>query len=152
MSSITSPKPKLLHHDQPAEAPGAKSSRILAPSGRWFREPGDTPFNTPADQPPPRSLKPGGGAIPSSPAARVAPLNAASAMRGRGIGIGIAPTPSVAHAATPGNTPSSMERISHRIATNLLLGEQPQGQDRNGNGNRIAPSYEWVLGCSEVVG
>jgi hypothetical protein len=52
--------------------------------------------------------------------ARGRPINAASAMRGRGVG---------GYTATPGNTPSSVERIGRRIASNLFIGGD---QDKSG--------------------
>jgi hypothetical protein len=59
----------------------------------------------------------------------------------------------VAHAITPGNTPSSLERITKRIAGNLLADGHGQAQaqaraQQNSVGvidpglGRIAPSYE----------
>lgn len=95
----------------------------------------------------------------STPLGGLKPLNAASAMRGRGltnafppdsIGSG-APGPvraigiphnkanEVPHAFTPGNTPSSMERVSKRMASNLMVGNQGGG---GSSINRIVPSYE----------
>lgn len=47
-----------------------------------------------------------------------------AAIRGKGI----------AHAITPGNTPSSLERITRRITNTLTVGEV--------SSNKIAPSYE----------
>lgn len=105
------------------------------------------------------------GTVPSSlstPLGEARPLNTVSAMRGRGIGIGAVlssvggagvagrsvgiPSAGVAvsagdmaHAATPGNTPSSMERISKRMAKNLIHGNQAGGV---GGANKIMPSYE----------
>ena len=94
--------------------------------------------------------------IPSSlstPLGGLQPLNAATAMRNRssGVGIGIGGVSANAngngigngngHAQggggfTPGNTPSSLERVSRRLANNLMVGP------RDGVTNQIAPSYE----------
>lgn len=57
--------------------------------------------------------------------ARGRPINAASAMRGRGVG---------GYTATPGNTPSSVERIGRRIASNLFIGAGDQDQTGGGGG------------------
>lgn len=45
----------------------------------------------------------------------------------------------VPHAFTPGNTPSSLERISKRMASNLMVGG---GQGGGSAMNKIMPSYE----------
>ena len=126
MSSLTSPKPVV----KPARATTiSKTAHIPAHLAK--RHDSATPFNTPADKVPVSAKLPI-SAVRDQVAGR--PINAASAMRGRGI----APHP---HAATPSNTPSSMERISRRIAQNLVVGatsSTPQG-------NKIVPSYESVV-------
>ena len=54
----------------------------------------------------------------------------------------------IQHAITPGNTPSSVERITRKIASNLLGGTNPpQGasasaQGQGQGGSQIVPSYE----------
>jgi hypothetical protein len=129
---------------------------------------GDTPYNTPASprRAPILAPRPSFGGmlaptsetgIPSSlstPLGHARPLNAALAMRSRGVaaaasgngnvgrgGVGI-PAGKVAevpYALTPGNTPSSMERISKRMASNLKIGDHTGGVE---GVNRIMPSYE----------
>lgn len=125
-----------------------------------------TPFNTPADAPPlmsgsivgrspivPRAgpgagagsgaaLAPAykgsgrGGGISGGPAGGGArPIGGLAAIRGGRGGGAFAP-----HAITPGNTPSSLEKISRRMARNLSVDEGGQGPAEN----RIAPSYECV--------
>ncbi|KAK4686563.1 hypothetical protein P7C73_g3563, partial [Tremellales sp. Uapishka_1] len=143
MSSLSAPVPKLLvpnsplpptaeephfHTQQPAPAPSKPIHAVPTHlrTGPDARE-SFTPQNTPAE---PLAIG-------------RTPINAvhASAMRGKGIplpgggGIGRGPlTP------TPGNTPSSMEKISKRIATNLLVGNSLGNAPL---GNKIVPqSYE----------
>ena len=80
----------------------------------------------------------------------VQPLNAAAAMRGRAIGVGIggAAREGLNHgqggqggadkdAFTPGNTPSSLERVSRRLANTLQMVDPKEGVT-----HQIAPSYE----------
>jgi hypothetical protein len=87
---------------------------------------------------------------------QVQPLNAATAMRGRAIGVGIGiagagggnghsaggsangqQSMQAQGAFTPGNTPSSLERVSRRLANNLMVGQKETGVT-----HQIAPSYE----------
>lgn len=85
------------------------------------------------------------------------PLNAAAAMRGRAIGVGIGggnggngagghgggnahgqgQNMQAQGGFTPGNTPSSLERVSRRLASNLMVGGKETGVT-----HQIAPSYE----------
>lgn len=125
--------------------------------------PGDTPYNTPAapvaSSPMTITSRPSiahSAVVPSSlstPLGSVRPINTVSAMRGRGIGIG-APGGAgkrgddLPPAFTPGNTPSSLERISRRMQSNLMLGGNKGEIGGAGTGvgqsgmYRIAPSYE----------
>lgn len=80
--------------------------------------------------------------------APIAPRN--PRVLGGGIGIGIAKRGVIPpHAVTPGNTPSSLERLGRKIAAEM--GGDIDGQV-SGNGGVsplgqgvIAPSYEWVV-------
>jgi len=114
MSSLTSPKPKIL------DKTPAQATTIKPPSDPLRH--GVTPYNTPADAPP---LALGRG----KPEVQGRPINAASVIMGRATN----------HLpATPVNTPSSLHNLSRRIAEKLTMDTPAQAA----GDNRIAPSYE----------
>jgi hypothetical protein len=144
MASLTRSPPPLL---RPSDVNGPNKPSQLSPLGpnqvqvhtinkdkdcfprtmAKTRDIGDTPMNTPAFKTIAPRLKIGGGR----------PI-------GGGIGFG-----KVAHAATPGNTPSSLETMGKRIARRLSgsgpvsPGETKEtGASAIAGGARIAPSYE----------
>lgn len=147
MASLTRPFPSMLRPDQGQNqkrnqdsnaTPGhpmtitQRDSYCLPPTPTATREVGGTPNNTPAFHIVPVALRMGGG---------------------RPIGSGGGGGGSYAHAATPGNTPSSLEAMGKRIAGKLQGGETlkgagggqgPSGGSSLGLGARIAPSYEYV--------
>jgi len=95
------------------------------------RETGDTPMNTPAFETIAPRLNLGGRPIGGN-------------VGGSGLGFG-----KVAHATTPGNTPSSLETMGKRIAGRLSgsgLVSPVEGKETGASaiagGARIAPSYE----------
>lgn len=103
------------------------------------------PQNTPADHAPVAAIRPSHAAGASA----LAPGNAGTGATHRPILFNSILSRGVAHAITPGNTPSSLERITKRIAGNLLTEGQGQGQNpptggaiAGACGARIAPSYE----------
>jgi len=110
-----------------AYGPNANQSKQSFPTtnpknkSRQGQGPGETPMNTPAFKPVPIAPRLGGRPI------------------GRGMGF-------VSHAATPGNTPSSLETMGKRIAGRLQgtsgTGENGEAKEGGGGGARIAPSYE----------
>jgi hypothetical protein len=112
MTSVNTVKPNL----SSAEPKAVPASLGRKPGYNRFHV-SATPQNTPASGPPI------GIVARAKPIGK--PINAANAIFGRGT------------APTPGNTPNSLEVISHRIAQNLTLGNTPMQQS-----NRIAPSYE----------
>jgi len=96
-----------------------------------YRETGDTPMNTPAFKTIAPRLNLGGRPIGGN-------------VGGNGLGFG-----KVAHATTPGNTPSSLETMGKRIAGRLSgsgLVSPVEGKETGASaiagGARIAPSYE----------
>jgi len=91
------------------------------------RDGGATPYNTPSN-PPPISVQPKRPGVTPQGAGRA--IATAGVIRGRGLD---------PHAATPGNTLNSLERISRRIATNLQVAHTSAPQPQQ---NVIAPSYE----------
>ena len=98
------------------------------------------PQNTPATATPstPATATNGAGAAPAD---KLPPTVKRPQFQGATRPIHPAMRKGVAHAATPGNTPNSLEKLTRRIASNLL-GEN-NGQSPNGmGGGRIAPSYE----------
>jgi hypothetical protein len=147
MASLTRPPPPLL---RPSEVNGSNKPKPsqLSPLGpnqnqgqvhtinkdkdcfprttAKNRETGDTPMNTPAFK-------------------TIAPrLNLGGRPIGGGLGFG-----KVAHAATPGNTPSSLETMGKRIAGRLSgsgpvspVESKETGASAIAGGARIAPSYE----------
>lgn len=142
MASLTRPPPPLL---RPSDVNGGNKPSQLSPLGpnqaqisinkdkdclprtpAKNRETGDTPMNTPAFKTIAPRLNLGGG--------------------GRPIGAGFG---KVAHAATPGNTPSSLETMGKRIAGRLSgsgpispVESKETGASAIAGGARIAPSYE----------
>jgi len=146
MASLTRPPPPLL---RPSEVNGSNQPKPsqLSPLGPnqthtinkdkdcfprttcKHRETGDTPMNTPAFKTIAPRLNLGGRPIGGS---------------GGGLGFG-----KVAHATTPGNTPSSLETMGKRIAGRLSgpgLVSPVEGKETGASaiagGARIAPSYE----------
>lgn len=103
---------------------------------------GDTPLNTPAQPIAPRLSALGGGPLGTG----TAPGGGGGGGRGMGRPIGRT-GPGLAHAATPGNTPSSLETMGRRIAGKLqgnkgAVGTSGVGSPGGGGDTRIAPSYE----------
>ncbi|ORY23055.1 hypothetical protein BCR39DRAFT_550185 [Naematelia encephala] len=118
MSSLTTSKPKLLDAQQvPAQATSIVNASKSG-SGR-----GSITSVNATDAPPIAIASRGQG----QGAGR--PINAANAMRARGLMV-------PPHAVTPGNTPNSLDTIRRRIASTV------NGTARDGQGNKIAPSYE----------
>ncbi|WWC63548.1 uncharacterized protein I303_106152 [Kwoniella dejecticola CBS 10117] len=143
----------------------AQKSSIIAPSSMSMsrgtiigRGPGDTPQNTPATRPirsigigrkstlPSSSATgagPGGGGSGDAGGRPITAANAltAKAIRGGGRGAYLKNgTHEPEHAITPGNTLSSLDQITNRLADNLGgIGEAGIGVDTD---NKIAPTYE----------
>lgn len=129
--------------------------RLSSPISPTTRRPTQTPSSAHpiAPQPPygGNSLALGFGGIrppQNTPAENLVPISASriqGARRligGAGKGGTVGGRGSLSHPITPGNTPSSLERITRRIAGNLLINEEAKEPQGHLAQNRIAPSYE----------
>ncbi|WRT68631.1 uncharacterized protein IL334_005609 [Kwoniella shivajii] len=119
-SSVPAPSVK-----EKQSSPTRKSS--ITPSHIQAKISSPTPQNTPSE-----NVFPLGIGKRHSVSGGGKPINAANAIMG--IGRGLPPHP---HAATPGNTLNSLEKITSRIANHLVVEE-----NQDVNDNKIAPSYE----------
>ncbi len=128
MTSNTTAKAKLVGDglERPAQATSIRTPDGLPTHIAQNRNANPLPpYNTPAKAPP----FPISGSIAPGVGRAIIP---GSAVRGAGIPL--------VQAANPEIMPNSLEKISRRIASNLMMGEittVPQV-------NRIAPSYEYV--------
>lgn len=129
LAQLPPPSPRLASPISPSRRPQQQTPSIAHPIGNdgtslafgGIRP----PQNTPAD-----------GMLPIS-ASKIQGSRRLIGQVGNGRGRG-----SLSHAITPGNTPSSLDRITRRIASNLLLDGQNQAPTQQKVQGRIAPSYE----------